>query len=231
MATPLTATELVAFLKAEGVNVVENPGWRTRNRDDETGKPFGPVHGIVIHHTAGVDSLGFCIRGSGDLPGPLCHTHLAKSGVATMVGHGRANHVGTVAENAFSAMLHEASVHPRPDAAEPIDGNDRTYGIEIENKGDGKDLYPTKQYDAAVRWATAICRAHGWTANSVVGHKEVTRRKVDPSFDMNDFRSAVAERLKHPASWNPGAPTVPVKTVEQRLADLEKRVKKLEEAA
>lgn len=231
MATPLTAAELLVALKAEGVNVVENPGWKTRNRDVATGKRFGPVHGIVIHHTAGVDSLAFCIKGSADLPGPLCHTHLSKAGVATMVGHGRANHVGTVAENAFSAMVVEAAVHPRPDAVEPIDGNDRTYGIEIENKGDGKDLYPAKQYDQAVRWASAICRAHGWTANSVVGHKEVTRRKVDPSFSMDDFRKAVAERLKNPASWSPGTTKPPVKTVEQRLADLEKRVQKLEEAA
>lgn len=95
---------------------------------------------------------------------------------------------------------------PRPDVAEPIDANDLYYGIEIENLGDGRDPYPTVQYDAAVRWAAALCRAHGWSADSVIGHREGTRRKIDPTFSMEVFRAAVAERLKHPAGWNPNDP-------------------------
>lgn len=230
MATPLTPSQILAALKAEGVNVRESDGWKTRNRN-QVGQ-WGPVNFVVIHHTAGSNSLNLCIDGTRDLPGPLCHTHLSKSAVATMIGHGRANHCGTVAANAFDAAVREAAVHPKPDAVEPLDGNRHSYGIEIENLGNGKDPYPDKQYDQAVRWATALCRVHGWTANSVVGHKEVTRRKVDPSFSMDEFRKRVAERLKHPANWSPAPPKTdepPAKpTLEQRVAALEAAVKKLQ---
>ncbi|WP_063786005.1 N-acetylmuramoyl-L-alanine amidase [Streptomyces sp. MMG1533] len=201
MAAPLSADRLLATLRAEGVKVSERSGWRTHNRNSKGS--WSDLNGIVIHHTAGRDSLALCWSGTDALPGPLCHTHLAKSGVATMVGYGRTNHAGTFAQNAFNAMRDEASVHPRPDAAEPVDANARTYGIEIENLGDGKDPYPDVQYGQAVRWAAAICRAHGWSADSVIGHKEGTRRKIDPSFGMDAFRKAVDERLAHEPSWNP----------------------------
>ncbi|MFI8872509.1 N-acetylmuramoyl-L-alanine amidase [Streptomyces sp. NPDC055243] len=202
MAAPLSGDTLLAKLKAEGVRVAEHPGWRTHNRNHKG--LWGPVNGIVIHHTAGSNSLSICINGVSGLPGPLCHTHLSKPGLATMVGHGRANHAGTFAANAHRAVVNEASVHPQPDAAELIDGNQHYYGIEIENLGNGRDPYPSVQYDQAVRWATAICRAHGWSADSVIGHKEGTRRKIDPSFGMDQFRKDVEERLAHDAGWSPG---------------------------
>ena len=203
MATPLTADRLVQALKAEGVTVREKSGWRNHNRNSAS-RRWGPVNGITIHHTAGRDSLALCWSGTADLPGPLCHTHLAKDGIATMVGHGRANHAGTFAQNAYDAVVKESPVHPRPDASEPVDGNQHFYGIEIENLGDGKDPYPEVQYQAAVRWAAAICRAHGWSADSIIGHREGTRRKIDPSFPMAIFRDAVAARLAHEPGWNPG---------------------------
>ncbi len=208
MATPLTAARLLGALRAEGVRAVERSGWRTHHRNHKG--PWGGVNGVAIHHTAGTNSLEFVWRGTAALPGPLCHTHLAKNGTATMISAGRANHFGRMARNAYSAMVNESPHHPRPDGAEPIDGNRHTYGIEIENLGDGRDPYPAVQYDQAVRWAAAICRAHGWNQHSVIGHKEGTRRKIDPSFDMNAFRGKVAERLRHPAHWNPEDDAMPL---------------------
>ncbi|NYI06076.1 N-acetylmuramoyl-L-alanine amidase [Allostreptomyces psammosilenae] len=221
MATPLTADAMLKALKAEGVTVRESSGWRTHNRNHKGA--WGPVHGVVIHHTAGRDSLNLCIKGTGSLPGPLCHAHLSKDGTLTMVGHGRANHAGTFARNAHEAVLRESTTHPRPARDEPIDGNAHYYGIEIENLGDGKDFYPREQYDAAVAYATAICRAHGWTAQSVIGHSEGTTRKIDPkgpigsasgpAWDMNAFRADVQKRLDagkpKPAPAKPAA-TKPV---------------------
>lgn len=227
MAKPMTADQFVKALRAEGVKVAERAGWRTHNRNHKGA--WGNVNGVVIHHTAGSNSLAFVSSGNASLPGPLCHTHLAKSGTATMVGHGRANHAGTFAANAFNAMLNESAKHPRPDAAEPIDANARTYGIEIENLGNGRDFYPQVQYDAAVRWAAAICRFHGWTEHSVIGHAEGTRRKIDPKgpvgkaggpmWDMDRFRADVAKVL----AGKPGAaPTKPAPT-KPKETDMDKR--------
>ncbi|MEV7402854.1 peptidoglycan-binding protein [Streptomyces sp. NPDC091267] len=216
----MTADQFVARLKAEGVTVIEHAGWRTHNRAGHGS--WGPMNGVVIHHTAGRDSLSLVYNGTSALPGPLCHTHLSKSGVATMVGNGRANHAGTFATNAFNAMMNENKTHPRPDAAEPVDANARTYGIEIENLGNGTDFYPDAQYDAAVRWAAAICRFHGWSAQSVIGHKEGTRRKIDPKgpigsakgplWDMDTFRADVQKRIDtdKPSTTTP-KPSTPAK--------------------
>lgn len=209
--TPMTATQWLTALEREGVDVIGYGSWMTHGRDSATGKPFGPVNGVVIHHTAGSDSMALCYNGTSSLPGPLCHTYLGKSGIAYQMSVHRANHAGTFAQNAHDAVLAEAPVHPYPDAAEPVDGNDKYYGIEIENLGNGSDPYPWAQYVTAVKWATAICRFHGWTHNSVIGHKEGTRRKIDPkgpvvqpggneeTLTMNGFRADVRDALALPA--------------------------------
>ncbi|MEV5677450.1 peptidoglycan-binding protein [Streptomyces sp. NPDC052179] len=218
MAVPMTADQFVHALKAEGLSVKEHVGWRSHNRNHKGA--WGPMNGVVIHHTAGSNSLNFVYRGTAALPGPLAHSHLAKSGVVNMVGNGRANHAGTFAQNAHTAVLSESSTHPAPSASEPVDGNRHYYGIEIENLGTGKDFYPDVQYRAAVRWAAAICRFHKWSANSVIGHKEGTTRKIDPKgpigsakgemWNMDDFRKDVAAQLKEkPAPSKPGIPAFP----------------------
>lgn len=225
MVTPLSPDELVRILRAEGVRVAEYPGWRTRSRDAATGNAFGPVHLIVNHHTAGSNSLDVIARnGVPGLPAPLAHTHLDKTGLATMCSAGRANHAGLVASNAYTSFLEEEATHPAPSKASgTLDGNDVAYGIEVENLGNGADVYTRAQYDAWVRWNAAICRRYGWSAESVAGHLETSvEGKIDPrgpvegygrrgrfAFSMAQFRKDVAERLTHPAAWNPEEDDMP----------------------
>jgi hypothetical protein len=220
MASPLSPDRFIAILRAEGVKVSEYPGWRTRERDDETGIAFGPVRMILNHHTAGRNSRDVVAKtGVPGLPPPLAHIHLAKDGVATMCSAGRANHAGPMAVNAYQSFRDEKTSHPAPSKASgTIDGNDIAYGIETENLGDGKDPYPRSQYDAWVRINAAICREYEWSAESVGCHKETSvEGKIDPrgpvegygargrfEFTPQQFRADVAERLKHPASWSPG---------------------------
>lgn len=194
MATPLSADTILTVLRAEGIEVFEHAGWRTHNRDEETGKPFGPVNGVLIHHTAGHDDLEVCFNGYSGLPGPLCHSWLGKTRGLWMVGHGRANHAGLIDDDVLAALIAESSPLPVDNEAN-TDGNDRLYGLECENLGDGADPWPVEQYDIAVKWAAAICRKHGWTEKSVAGHKEVQPGKIDPTFDMDDFRQAVKVQL------------------------------------
>lgn len=245
MAPPLTHDRLIAILKAEGVRVAEYPGWRTRERDDETGKRFGPVHMVLNHHTASRDSLRIVAEtGYAGLPGPLAQIHLAKSGLATMCSGGRANHAGLMAVNAYVSFRDEKSTHPAPaKSSGTVDGNDVAYSVEAENLGDNVDVWPRTQYDAWVRINAAFCRAHEWNADSCGGHKETSvEGKVDPrgpvegygtrgkfTFSMGQFRKDVAERLTHPASWSPSTtPDPKPPTVEERLTTLEKRVTALE---
>ncbi|RAJ70300.1 N-acetylmuramoyl-L-alanine amidase [Streptomyces sp. Amel2xB2] len=205
MATPLSANAIVAALRAEGLTVHEHSGWRTHNRDSATGKKFGPVHGVLIHHTAGHGDKELCYRGRSDLPGPLCHSWLGKTAGLWMIGHGRANHAGGVDYDVLQALIAEKAKLP-PDNDTRADGNDSLYGLEIENYGNGKDPYPAAQYRQAVLWAAALCRAHGWTERSIAGHKEMQPGKIDPSFDMAVFRADVKKQL---ASKPGGKPTVP----------------------
>lgn len=220
MAPPLTHDQWLRILRAEGVTVSEYPGWRTRERDDETGKTFGPVRLILNHHTVSRNSRDIVARyGVAGLPGPLAHIHLAKTGVATMCSAGRTNHAGLMAVNAYASFRDEKAVHPAPSRSSgTVDGNDVAYGIETENLGDGRDVYPREQYDAWVRINAAVCRHHGWTADSVGCHKETSiEGKIDPKGPVEGygtrgrfeytparFRADVAERLEHDPDWNPG---------------------------
>lgn len=222
MADPMTATQWRTALRAEGVRFTELEGWTTRGRDKATGKPFGPVNGSLNHHTAGTNSLQLiAYQGQGAaVPPPLAHAYLPKTGILVMVALGRANHAGLAARNSFDAIVAEKPI-PKPDKATgTVDGNDRLYGIEAENKGDGKDVYTREQYDTLVRYNAAICRHHKWTEGSVAGHLETSvEGKVDPrgpvegygrrgrfTFTMAQLRADVRERLAHKASWSPPGP-------------------------
>ncbi|MEC4016398.1 peptidoglycan-binding protein [Streptomyces sp. H27-D2] len=201
MATPLSADAFVRALRAEGVQVVEHDNWRTHNRNHKG--PWGPVGGVMLHHTAGTSSVDFCRAGYTELPGPLCIGVLTKHGRVHLIGYGRTNHAGNGSQAVYHAVLAESALpaSPGPDA---IDGNARFYGFEIENTGDAGDPYPSAQLDAAERVSAAICRAHGWGSGSVIGHKEWTRRKPDPSFSMPGMRSRIAQRLGTRPQPQPG---------------------------
>ncbi|MFI5775352.1 N-acetylmuramoyl-L-alanine amidase [Streptomyces sp. NPDC051658] len=229
MAAPLTAAAVLTALRAEGVRVVEVGNWRAHNRNQKG--PWGPLNGSIVHHTVtrGTASTAAMVRdGYAALPGPLCHGMIAKDGRVHMVGWGRTNHAGGGDPKVLDQVVAESYVaRPTPPTrgnSNGTDGNARFYGWECENLGDGKDPWPKAQYDAIVRVQAALCRAHKWSAKSVIGHLEWSSDKVDPrGFSMQQLRTDVSERLKHPASWNPGsAPTNP-STEEDPMAGITKR--------
>ncbi|WP_432136841.1 N-acetylmuramoyl-L-alanine amidase [Streptomyces sp. bgisy154] len=217
MADPLSADRLVAALRAEGVHVVEHDGWRTHNRNHKG--PWGPVNGVVVHHTVSsgtISSVALCYTGYAELPGPLCHGVIPKDGSVHLVGNGRANHAGGGDPGVLSAVVNESyssqppAPHEHQGSGGAVDGNAHFYGFECVNLGDGKDPWPAAQVEAIVRVAAAICRAHGWTAKSVIGHKEWSDWKNDPRGpgmpSMPDLRSRIAARLAGPATTNSTPP-------------------------
>lgn len=225
MATPPTADQLVAALRAEGLTVIEYKSWRTHNRNSKGA--WGPVNGVMLHYTVSegeASSVDLCYRGYAALPGPLCQAVIAKSGRVYMVGNGRANHAGGGDPNVLQAVIDERynTRPPKPQRGNSngVDGNARFIGAECVNLGDGKDPWPDAQIDAMVRFSAAICRLKGWTAKSTIGHGEWSSDKTDPEGRLGDaspvampkMRAKIAERLAHPPSWSPGTPTTPPPT-------------------
>ncbi len=169
-------TWLPAVLRAKGLKVAEVAGWKTRGR-----REMGPVLGVMCHHTAGplnknMPSLRTLVEGRTGLAGPLAQLGLGRDGTYYVIAAGRCNHAGAGVWQSLRK------------------GNSNFIGIEAENTGVSNDSpWPAVQMDAYRRGAAAILERVGRTAIFCAGHKEFApRRKIDPSFDMDEFRAGVA---------------------------------------
>ncbi|GHA95615.1 hypothetical protein GCM10010330_57240 [Streptomyces tendae] len=214
MATPMSASAFVKALRDEGLTVVEVGDWRDHNRNHKGA--WGPVHGVMIHHTVtkgSANTVSICQHGYANLPGPLCHGVITKDGRVHLVGYGRANHAGLGDDDVLQAVIAEKAL-PADNEAN-TDGNRHFYGFECENLGDGEDPWPAVQLEAIERAAAALCRHHGWDERSVIGHLEWQPGKVDPrGFTMASMRARISDRLDGPSSddWKPSTPgTTPSK--------------------
>ncbi|MFB7554422.1 N-acetylmuramoyl-L-alanine amidase [Streptomyces brevispora] len=196
MSSPMSASTFLAALKNEGLTVVQVGDWRTHNRSHKGS--WGPVNGVMIHHTAtkGTDAtVRICRDGRTGLPGPLCHGVITKDGRVHLVGHGRTNHAGLGDGDVLRAVIAEKGLPPDNEA--DTDGNQYFYGFECENLGDGEDPWPDVQLEAIAKAAAAVCRHHGWTSRSVIGHLEWQPGKVDPrGFTMASMRARIHDCLK-----------------------------------
>ncbi|BCL31762.1 hypothetical protein GCM10017557_66210 [Streptomyces aurantiacus] len=194
------------ILRAEGLTVHEVRNWRTHNRNSKGA--WGPMNGVMIHHTvtSGTSaSVDICYDGYSALPGPLCHGVIDKKGHVHLVGNGRANHAGLGDGDVLRAVVNETKLPPDNEA--DTDGNRHFYGFECINLGNGKDPWPEVQKEAIEKVSAAICRAHGWTERSVIGHKEWQPGKVDPrGFTMDSMRSRIRDRLKGKVDADKPAP-------------------------
>lgn len=233
MATPLTATQLKNALTKWGVPFKEVKSWETHGRDSATGKPFGPVHGFVWHHT-GADTkdaagyvAGTLYGGLSTLPGPLCHIGLAPDGTAYLVSIHRANHAGGGDPVVLQHVINEdysGILRPTKGNSNGVDGNDPFYGMEIMYSG--SHGMTASQYTNALKISCAILDAHGWTHKSVIAHGEWSSDKWDPGYapgkmmDMNAVRNDIADMLKR----GPGGKETPVVDKPDSKSDVYKQV-------
>lgn len=164
--------DLADACRRSGLPVVEVAGWQSRGHGSMAG-----LRTIVCHHTAGpatgeAPSLNY-IRDNG-----LSHLVLGRSGTVYVVAAGLCWHAGVV---------------HRPEW-----GN--SYSIGIEAEATGHDSWPEVQYGAYARLCAALVEHYGLRVEDVRGHKEVAApdgRKIDPNFDMNEFRVAVTDVLEN----------------------------------
>lgn len=196
MANPLNADVALKALRDIGLSVVETSGWRTRNRNHKGA--WGPVHGVMLHHTVTQgtkSSLSAIINGRPDLPGPLSQGLIAKDGTVYLTGWGRCNHAGLGDSDVLKAVIAERFLPKKK--RNDTDGNARFYGFECINLGDGEDPWPAVQVQAMVLASAALIHAHGWGTNgdtSVIGHSEWQVGKIDPyPLSMSEIRANVAK--------------------------------------
>ena len=191
---------LADVLRAEGVDLVEYPGWRNRGHGD-----FKDIRGVMVHHTGSDNATAASIaNGRPDLAGPLSQLHIARDGTVTVIAAGVAWHAGIGMYPWLPTNM----------------GNWHTIGIECANSGTGTTAshrrnWPDAQYFALVRCCAAINRRLGQSASRTIGHKEYAGRaqgKWDPgAIDMDLLRADIDARIgaiKDPAPTP--RPPVPV---------------------
>jgi len=160
---------LADVLRAEGVKLVEFPGWRDRGHGD-----FKDIRGVMAHHTGSDNATAASIAyGRPDLPGPLSQLHIARDGTVTVVAVGVAWHAGVGMYPWLPTNM----------------GNWHMIGIECANSGTSptaphRTNWPDAQYDALVRSCAAINRRLAQNSSRTIGHKEYAGRaqgKWDPA--------------------------------------------------
>jgi hypothetical protein len=200
MATPLTADAFLARALSWDIPLVLHEGWRTRNRN--SGRLWGPVHGVMLHHTVtkGVRPTLRIVKDVGQgpaVPPPLYSGVVDKEGLLHMIGWGRVNHAGMGDDDVLQAVIGERTL-PADNEAN-TDGNRYFYGLAGINFGDGTDPWPAAQLHTLAEAAAAICKLHGWSERSVIGHREWQPGKVDPLGPagnlMPSLRAMVREML------------------------------------
>jgi N-acetyl-anhydromuramyl-L-alanine amidase AmpD len=190
---------LADVLRADGLDVVEVPGWRQRGHGD-----FKDIRGVMVHHTgsntATAESIAY---GRPDLAGPLSQLHIARTGTVTVLAAGVAWHAGVGMYPWIPANM----------------GNWHTIGIECANSGSSPSAphrrnWPDAQYFALVHSCAAINRRLGHTAARTIGHKEYAGRaqgKWDPgAIDMDQLRRDIATRIGAVGRGLTPRPPVPV---------------------
>src|SRR5690242_8653950 len=211
MSRPMTADQFIGMLQLWGVPYeIWYPNWKTHNHNDK--QPWDNVHGVLLHHTGDdvPDKLDGRVLyyGRSDLPGPLCQWGMTDLGTVIPIGWGNAYHAGEGAQNVLNALIQDNPIPaPGPDA---VNGNPQLYGQETMYSGSHE---PTViAYSMTVLVFAGICSHHGWSANSVLGHKEWTRRKWDPgTVDMDLFRHDVQKMIdRGPIPRKPTPKPVPV---------------------
>ncbi|MGW5197377.1 peptidoglycan recognition protein family protein [Streptomyces spiralis] len=219
MATPMTATQVVAQLKKWGLHYVEIPGWATHNRNQKGA--WGPINGFIWHHTGASVSNDSAknyaattlYNGLSDLPGPLCHFSIGLDGTVYLVGWGRANHAGGGDPAVLQHVINEdysGQLHPTRGNSNGVDGNSHFYGVEIQYSG-SKPMSDA-QYKAALKLSAAILDFHGWSERSVIAHGEWSSDKWDPGYapgkimTMPDVRADIKATFTAGPGGTPSTP-------------------------
>jgi N-acetyl-anhydromuramyl-L-alanine amidase AmpD len=187
-------------LAAQGVKLVEYPGWRNRGHGD-----FKDIRGVMVHHTGSDNATAASIaNGRPDLAGPVSQLHIARDGTVTVVAVGVAWHAGVGMYPWLPTNM----------------GNWHMIGIECANSGTSptaphRTHWSDEQYFALVNCCAAVNRRLSQTSARTIGHKEYAGRaqgKWDPgAINMDIPRADIQARIgTEPGTAPTPRPPVPV---------------------
>jgi hypothetical protein len=174
------------------------PGYDTARIDPYNGR--SDFVGVLLHHTAGTNSLNYIVNNNPYAPVRACHFLVQRDGTVQVVSAVGAYHAGAGGPVKFT-----------PTVTVPKDGgNSRLFGIEIESLGtssriDGK---PAGMTEAQVISTAKLCAALldamrlgplPFKAGRVIRHRDWTPRKIDTRQDLDWWRRAVRIAQKHHA--------------------------------
>lgn len=189
-------TGLDRVAKSTGRKVELVDGWEKHGHG-----PMNSVKSIICHHTAGPDngknypSYNTVRNGRPGLPGPLAQLGIGRDGTIYVFGAGVAYHAGKVTSTKYN--------------------NWNALGIEAENNGVG-EKWGDELMESYVLLVRALIDEFKLPLSAVLGHKEVCKprgRKIDPNFDMGEFREAVKRGYWKKGGSKPSpAPAKPVES-------------------
>lgn len=195
---PLTLKEVTTAFDKWGVRYVIVPGAATRDNGSHWSGGTS-ITGLMSHHTAGdaADNLelNVLVNGRTGLRGPLCNFGVGDDAIVDIIALGSANHAGKGDPKTLALVQKELTpldreIKPTISSrdASSVGGNSRFYGWEVYYGIRNDPTMNPKQHRALILSQVAILDAldtldtkNTWTAKAVIGHREWTSAKIDPS--------------------------------------------------
>ncbi len=186
----MSANQLLADLKATGLHVVEEPGWKTRgNRWAVNNKP----EGVMQHHTAPPNP--FPIK---KLYGPplfriKCNMATHPDGSLFLVAYKACNY--SSGRGVLSVLTDNVrpSIAPTHNARKPgfKGGNRSFWNFENSHPGDGSRI-PQVQLDTIIAANIVVNDHFGLNPEQTISHGEWRRTKIDPYWNGSN-RTAIEQ--------------------------------------
>jgi hypothetical protein len=165
-------------------------GWDSSRIDPYNGQ--SDFWGVLLHHTAGTNSLGWVTTGNPYVPVRACHFLIDRDGTVNVVSGVGAYHAGEGGPYRF----------PNGPTIPEDQGNRHLYGIEIESLGSLARIgVSTKGMTLEQVISTAILSAallntmrRGWRSllvSRVIRHRDWTSRKPDVKQDLDWWHEVV----------------------------------------
>ena len=183
-------SRLLNKLRAHDVNYKLVKGWDSASIDPYNGR--SDFKGVLLHHTAGTNSLNYIVNTNPYAPVRACHFLVQRDGTVQVVSGVGAYHAGKGGAYKFNRLV----TIPKDQ------GNRYLYGIEIESMGrtatigKGTGAINIEQVVSTALLTAALLNAMRPTWKSlpvsrVIRHRDWTTRKPDVKQDLDWWHQVV----------------------------------------